>query len=63
VADLLDNKIAVSRSFAIDWGLNYNTPEGSIEQGMAIAAAVTPTDTSAAIALIGVDAAQLALVA
>ena len=40
VADLLDNKIAVSQQFAIDWGLNYNTPENSISNGMAIAAAI-----------------------
>lgn len=54
VADLLDNKIAVGKTFAIDRGLVYNTPEASISQGMAIAAAVTPASTAAAIALIGV---------
>ena len=53
VADLLDNKIAVGRQFAIDNGLVYNTPEASIARGMEIAAAVTPDDTAAAIALIG----------
>jgi hypothetical protein len=26
VPDLLDNKIAVAKTFAIDWGLNYNSP-------------------------------------
>ena len=61
VPNLLDNKIAVAKSFAIDWGLNYNTANDSISQGMAIAAAVTPTDTSAAIALIGVTGSDLQL--
>ncbi|GGC89797.1 DUF4214 domain-containing protein [Undibacterium terreum] len=48
VADLLDNKVTVADKFAVDQGLNYNTPEASITNGMAIAAAVTPTSTSAA---------------
>ena len=59
VADLLDNKITVANQFAVDWGLNYNTPSESIPQGMAIAAAVTPTSTTAAIALIGVSATDM----
>jgi hypothetical protein len=54
VADLLDNKIAVGKAFAISNGLVYNSSQDSITNGMAIAAAVTPTDTAAAIALIGV---------
>lgn len=54
VADLLDNKIVVAKTFAIDWGLGYATPEAAIQQGMAIAAAVTPTGTQAAINLIGI---------
>ena len=53
VANLLDNKIAVARQVAVDWGLNYLTPDASVSNGMAIAKAVTPTDTSAAIALVG----------
>ena len=61
VADLLDNKIAVGRRFAVDWGLNYNTPEESIAKGMAIAAAIAPTSIDAAIALIGVEPGQLDL--
>lgn len=61
VADLLDNKISVATQFSINWGLNYNTPEESIQQGMAIAAAITPTDTKAAIALIGVPEGNLYL--
>lgn len=55
VADLLDNKIAVGKTFAVDQGLVYNTSQESISHGMAIAAAVTPTSTAAAIALIGVN--------
>lgn len=54
VADLLDNKAAVAQTFAVDMGLNYNTPEASITNGMAIAGAVTSTSTAAAITLIGV---------
>jgi len=53
VADLLDNKIKVAKTFAIDWGLNYLTAEQNITEGMKIAKAVTATDTAAALALIG----------
>ena len=52
VANLLDNKIAVAKEFSIDLGLNFNTPEESIKQGMAIASAITPSDTKTAISLI-----------
>jgi len=61
VADLLDNKIAVAKKFSIDMGLNYNTPEESITMGMAIASAITSTDTTAAVTLIGVAEANLNL--
>jgi subtilisin-like proprotein convertase family protein len=61
VADLLDNKITVAKKFSIDMGLNYNTPEESIMKGMAIASAITSTDTTAAITLIGVLEANLGL--
>ena len=61
VADLLDNKITVAKKFSIDMGLNYNTPEESITKGMAIASAITATDTSAAVTLIGVTEANLGL--
>ncbi len=54
VPDLLDNKIVVANKFAVDYGINYNTADDSIKHGVEIAAAVTSTDTSAAIALIGV---------
>jgi serralysin len=61
VANLLDNKLTVAKTFAVDWGLNYNTAAESISQGMAIAAAVTPTGTTAALALIGVTGSELQL--
>ena len=61
VADLLDNKIAVAKKFSIDMGLNYNTPEESITMGMAIASAITSTDTTAAVTLIGITEANLNL--
>jgi hypothetical protein len=62
VADLLDNKIAVAKTFAVDLGLTYNTPNDSISHGMAIAAAVTPTSSADAIALIGVSTSDIHLV-
>lgn len=62
VPDLLDNKLAVANTFAIQWGLNYNTPSESISQGMAIAAAVTPAATDVALSLIGVTSGDLQLV-
>jgi hypothetical protein len=51
----------VATLFSIDMGLNYNTSEASIQQGMAIASAITPTDKLAAIALIGVPEGYLLL--
>ena len=54
VADLLDNKIAVANTIAVEWGLTYNTD--AYTRGVAIAAAITPTDTAAAMALVGVSA-------
>ena len=57
VADLLDNKIAVSNTIAVEWGLTYNTDAYS--RGVAIAAAITPTDTTVALALVGVLAVDL----
>lgn len=54
VADLLDNKAYVANLFAVEMGLSYNDPAESVAKGMAIAAAVTPTSTAAAVTLIGV---------
>jgi len=61
VADLLDNKITVAKTFAVDWGLNYNTSNDSITHGMEIAAAVTSTSTTHALELVGVSAAEMHL--
>ena len=52
VANLLDNKIEVAKKFSIDLGLNFNTPEESIKQGMLIASAITPSDTKTALGLV-----------
>lgn len=62
VADLLDNKIKVANAFAVDWGLNYLTPETSITNGMAVAKLVTATDISAALSLIGIPQDQVLFV-
>jgi len=62
VADLLDNKIIVARTVAIEWGLTYTSPETSISKGMEIAKAVTATDTAAAIALVGMTPADLMII-
>jgi Ca2+-binding RTX toxin-like protein len=61
VANLLDNKIEVAKTFAIDLGLGYASSDEAIRQGMSIAAAVTPTDIQVALSLIGVSTADLAL--
>jgi len=61
VANLLDNKITVATKVAVDWGLNYLNADASVTNGMAIAKAVTPTDTTAAIALVGVPEGAVAI--
>lgn len=61
VADLLDNKIAVAKTFSVDMGLGYVSANDNILHGMEIAAAVTPTNTSNAITLIGVSATDIVL--
>ena len=58
-ANLLDNKIIVANKFAVEWGLNYLTPEQSIVKGMQIAALVTPNDIQSAINLIGIHDGQI----
>lgn len=62
VVNLLDNKVKVANQFAVEWGLNYLTPEASITNGIAIASAVTATDTAVAIALIGITDGQIQFV-
>lgn len=54
IVKLLDNKITVGKVFSIQKGLSYRIPALSVSKGMAIAAAVTDLDTTAAINLIGV---------
>jgi serralysin len=56
VANLLNNKVTVANTLAVDWGLNFSSPEQAITQGMAIAAAITPTDSTTAIELVGLPA-------
>lgn len=56
VGKLLDNKVAVAHKVAVEWGLTYPTDDLSITQGMKIAGAVTDTDITAAINLVGVNA-------
>lgn len=48
VPQLLDNKIAVGSYFAIEQGLGYVNPNDAISNGIAIAALVTATNTTAA---------------
>ena len=55
VVDLLDNKAEVADCFAVQQGLSYTDAQTNIARGVEIAAAITPTDTAAAIALIGVN--------
>lgn len=54
VPQLLDNKVAVAHYFAVQQGINYNSPEESILSTIAIAAAITPTDVSTTISRIGI---------
>ncbi|MBC7498921.1 MAG: DNA/RNA non-specific endonuclease [Herminiimonas sp.] len=54
VPQLLDKKYYVGHYFAVQHGINYLSAEENIRRTMAVAAAVTPTDMTAAIRLIGV---------
>ena len=49
VADLLDNKIKVAVTFAVQQGLSYNDSAESIKNTMASVAKITPQSTDAAI--------------
>lgn len=51
--NLLNNKLAVGKYFAIEQGLGYADYNTAITESIRILAAVTPTDTVAAIKLIG----------
>lgn len=58
VTALLDNKATVGDYFAIQQGINYNSPDESLVKTKEILAAVTPTDFLTAQGIIGyVDAA------
>jgi|GEM_PF-1444474 len=59
VQKLLDNKLEVAKQVSVDWGVNYNSSEDSIAKGQAIAASITPDDTSMAISLVGVVVADM----
>ena len=61
VADLLDNKFVVAKYFSLDQGITYNTPEETYTAAVKIAALVTPTDTQAAINLIGIHDAEFVI--
>ena len=52
VAQLLENKNSVARDFSIKQGITYVNDAESITKGIAIAATITPTDTSVASNLI-----------
>ncbi len=55
VPQLLDNKIALGNYHAVQLGIDYNSANEEIMATMALAAAVTSTDTSAAVSLIGLS--------
>lgn len=61
VADLLDNKIAVGKKIAVDWGISFNSDAESVSKGMAIAALVTSTATEQALELIGIHNQDISL--
>ncbi|MBC3873402.1 DUF4214 domain-containing protein [Undibacterium flavidum] len=52
VPQLLDNKVSVGTFFAIEQGLNYNTPQDSIEKTVAIVSKITATNIATAKAAI-----------
>ena len=51
----LNNKAAVANYYAVQQGLSLNVQVDNIAFGIQLASLITPTDTSAAIALIGVN--------
>ena len=55
VADLLDNKLSVGTYHAVTAGIDYANASSGYTTCQTIAAAVTATDTSAAISLIGLS--------
>lgn len=55
VADHLNNKAAVANYYAVEQGLSLNVQQDNVAFGIEMAQLITPTDTTAAIALIGVE--------
>jgi Ca2+-binding RTX toxin-like protein len=55
VAASLNNKAAVANYYAVQQGLSMNVQADNVAFGIALAALITPTDTAAAIGLIGVN--------
>ena len=55
VAQSLNNKAAVANYYAIQHGLSLNVQVDNVAFGIQLAGLITPTSTSAAIALIGVS--------
>lgn len=53
VNTLLNNTIAAENTHAVQLGVDYNSPTDAITHTVEIAHAITPTDTEAAIKLIG----------
>lgn len=53
VADLLDNKLKLAVTFAVQQGINYNTSEASISHTMTLASLVSSQSTDAAVAQMG----------
>lgn len=56
VADLLDNRLTVAKTVAVDWGISYNDDLQNINKSMETLALVTATDMSHALDLVGVSA-------
>ena len=52
----LNNKAYVANYYAVQQGLSMNVQADNVSFGIGLAALITPTDTTAAIALIGVNA-------
>ncbi|MBI1835114.1 MAG: DUF4214 domain-containing protein, partial [Burkholderiales bacterium] len=61
VTTLLNNKVALAKYFAIEQGLNYNTPEDSISNTVKMIDLVTPTDLVVAKKTLALSETQLNL--
>jgi Ca2+-binding RTX toxin-like protein len=61
VANLLDNKVTVAKTIAIDFGINYSSSEAAIRSGMTIASYITDTDINVALSIIGVSSLDVML--